>query len=88
MEVLAALAVIFSQYSVELAVEEWASDEEVAAMPAGGEERKKVWDKAADRARWLFREGMVSVITLQMRKGHVPVRFVRRGEERFNFAGP
>ncbi|KAL9618179.1 MAG: hypothetical protein Q9160_007075 [Pyrenula sp. 1 TL-2023] len=80
-EVLAALAVIFSQYSVELAVDEYASDEEVEKMDRS--ERKKVWEKAAGRASWLLREGMASVITLQMKKGHVPVRFVRKGEERF-----
>lgn len=83
-EVLAALAVIFSQYSVELAVDEWASDEEVEKMDR--QERKAVWEKAAGRATWLLREGMASVITLQMRKGHVPVRFVRKGKERFDFS--
>lgn len=83
-EVLAALAVIFSQYSVELAVDDWASDAEVETMSEP--ERKEVWGKAAERARWLLREGMVSRITLQMAKGHVPLRFVRKGEERFNFA--
>lgn len=82
-EILAVLAVIFSQYSVELAVDEWASDEEVAKMSKA--ERKVVWNKAAKRAQWLMQEGMGAIITLQMRAGHVPVRLVRKGEERFIF---
>ncbi|KAL9112526.1 MAG: hypothetical protein Q9227_003097 [Pyrenula ochraceoflavens] len=80
-EVLAALAVIFREYTAELAVDEWASDEEVDRMDLA--QKKEVWDKAAKRAKWLMKHGMGSVITLQMRKGHVPVRFVRRGNERF-----
>ena len=80
-EVLAVLAVIFSQYSVELAVDEFATDEEVAQMSA--EEKALVWFKAADKARWLMRCGMGTILTLQMRKGVVPLRFVKRGEERF-----
>ena len=80
-EVLAVLAVIFSQYSVELAVDEWASDEEVEKM--GEDERAEVWQKAKRRARALLRHGMGSMITLQMRKGVVPLRFVKKGEERF-----
>ncbi|KAL9093516.1 MAG: hypothetical protein Q9165_003911 [Trypethelium subeluteriae] len=84
-EVCAVLAVIFREWSVELAVDEWASDEEVAAMPVGGEERRRVWGKADARARWLLQDGMVMMITLQMRKGKVPVRFVRKGRERFAF---
>ena len=82
-EVLAVLAVIFSQYSVELAVDEWASDEAVDGMGEG--ERKEVWGKAKQRARGLMREGMGTIITLQMRQGVVPLRFAKRGEERFAF---
>ena len=80
-EVLAALAVIFREYSAELAVDEWATDEEVEKMNAT--EKKEVWGKAADRAKWLMKYGMATVITLQMKRGHVPVRFVKRGNERF-----
>jgi len=36
-----------------------------------------------DRAKWLMSEGMGTIITLQMRAGHVPLRFVKRGNERF-----
>ncbi len=84
-EVLAVLAVLFREYSVELAVDDFASDEEVEKMPRGGEERHKVYAKAAERARVLMTKGMGTMITLQMRNGQVPVRLVRRGEERFTF---
>lgn len=82
-EVLAVLAVIFREYSVELAVDEWAGDDEVAGMDEVG--RRKVWEKAAERARWLMKYGMMSMITIQMREGTVPVRFVKRGGEKFFF---
>lgn len=80
-EILAVIAVIFSQYSVELAVDEYATDAEVENMTPA--ERKVVWNKAVDRAKWLMSEGMGTIITLQMRAGHVPLRFVKRGNERF-----
>jgi len=91
-EILAVLAVIFKDWSVELAVDEPAngktgasgpSDEEVARMTV--KEKKQVWEKAARRARWLMKEGMGTIITIQIREGHVPLRFVRRGRERFFF---
>ncbi|KAF2795468.1 cytochrome P450 monooxygenase-like protein [Melanomma pulvis-pyrius CBS 109.77] len=84
-EVLAVFAVIFSQYSVELAVDEFASDAEVEKMPAGGEQRKEIWKKAADRADHLLTKTMGSIITLQLRGDTIPIRFVRRGRERFLF---
>lgn len=82
-ELLAVFAVIFRDYSVELAVDEYATDAEIAAMPKGGEERRRVWQKAADRADYLMTKTMTSIITSQMRGTDVPLRFVRRGEERF-----
>ncbi|KAI9787499.1 MAG: hypothetical protein M1839_000028 [Geoglossum umbratile] len=84
-EILAVLAVLFREYSIELAVDEWTSDEEVDKMPVGGLERREVWEKAAKRARWLMHEGAGSLITLKLREGHVLVRWTRRGEERFAF---
>ncbi|KAI9718144.1 MAG: hypothetical protein M1828_006842 [Chrysothrix sp. TS-e1954] len=86
-EVLAVLAVILRHYSVELAVDAFATDEEVDRFPKGGSERQRVWQKAADRAHDLLRNGMESLITIQLRKGSVPVRFVPKGEERF-FVAP
>jgi cytochrome P450 len=95
-EILAALATILSQYSVELAVDEWASDDEVEcllrdegtmgekmAKAAKREERRRIWEKARDKADFIWQNKMVSVITLQLRGASVPLRVVRRGEERF-----
>ena len=82
-EVLACLAVIFQRYSVELAVDKYATDEEVERM--SHDERKEVWEKAADDCRDLMLNGCGVIITLQMRKGAVSVRFVPRGQEKFDF---
>ncbi|KAF7864008.1 hypothetical protein EAF04_006973 [Stromatinia cepivora] len=79
-EMMASLAVIFSVWSVELDVREWASDEEIEGM--GGEDRKAVHEKAIERARKLMRESE-SIITLQMLGEPVSLRFVRRVRERF-----
>ncbi|KAI9658299.1 MAG: hypothetical protein M1821_002432 [Bathelium mastoideum] len=84
-EVVAVLAVLLREHSVELAVDAWASEAEVEAMPQGGAERRRVWGAAQQRARWLLQNGMLTMITIQMRKGKVPLRFVRRGKERFVF---
>ncbi|SLM41142.1 cytochrome p450 [Lasallia pustulata] len=84
-EVLAVLAVIFAHYSVELAVDEFAHDEEVEGMTA--EERRAVWDKAERKSKVLLRDHMRSIITLQLRGCSVPLRFVKRGKERFDYAG-
>ncbi|KZM25328.1 uncharacterized protein EKO05_0000526 [Ascochyta rabiei] len=80
-EILAVLAVIFSQYTVELAVDEFASDEEVETMNSLG--REAVYAKAAARADHLLKTEVATIITLQLRGTSVPIRLVRRGEERF-----
>jgi cytochrome P450 len=81
-EILAALAVILTEYSVELAVDEWASDEEVERM--GKEQKRDIWKKAEEKAHWTWQNKMGCIITLQLRGGaHIPMRFVRKGEERF-----
>lgn len=82
-EILAVFAVVFSQYSVELAVDEWASDAEIERMSE--KEKRAIWQKAADRADVLLSTAMASIITLQLRGNNVPIRLVRRGEERFAF---
>jgi len=84
-EVLAVLAMVFKDYSVELAVDEFATDEEVQRMPVGGGERRAVWEKARKRATGLLKDGMGTIITIQMRDGTVPLRLVRKGRERFAF---
>lgn len=80
-ELLASLSVVFQKHSVELAVDEWASDEEVAAM--GPAERAEVYGKAQEKAR----EAIASASTRLTLKLHgtkfIPVRLVKRGEERF-----
>ena len=80
-EILAALALIMAQCSVELAVDEWATDEELACMKT--EQKVSVWRKAEQSARWKLQNKMVCIITLQLRGTHVAVRTVKRGEERF-----
>ncbi len=82
-EILAALALIFSQYSVELAVDAYATDDEVEKMSE--KEKKEVWRKAKEEVDRQMREDMASVITLQLRKGSIGLRFVKRGRERFNW---
>jgi cytochrome P450 len=80
-EILATLAVLFREYSVELAVDEWASDEEVSKMSA--EEASEVYAKARKKSRDTLATASTQ-ITLKLRdEMHVPVRLVRRGEERF-----
>ncbi|KAF2028748.1 cytochrome P450 monooxygenase-like protein [Setomelanomma holmii] len=85
-EILAVLAAIFAQYSVELAVEDFASDKEVDRMPKGGKERREVYEKACDRADYMLREKVASIITLQLRGAAIPIRLVKKGEERFIYA--
>ena len=82
-EILAVLAVVFRTWSVELDVGAFMTDEEVAA--ATEEQKREAWNKADARARELLRTGMMTIITIQMRKDKVPMRFVRRGKERFKF---
>ncbi|OIW23655.1 cytochrome P450 [Coniochaeta ligniaria NRRL 30616] len=80
-EMLAALAVVFQKYSIELAVDEWASDDEVEKMSA--EERRRLYKKAQDMCRATLRKAS-SRLTLKLHGGmHVPIRLVKRGEERF-----
>ncbi|KAL2073765.1 hypothetical protein VTL71DRAFT_11091 [Oculimacula yallundae] len=81
-KVIGVLSTIFQNYSIELAVDEWATDDEVAKMTS--EERKAVYKKAQDKARRSIRKAS-TVITLKLHDapGFIPVRVVRKGEERF-----
>jgi cytochrome P450 len=80
-EILATLAVIYQNHSVELCVDEFASESEVEAM--GEDERVVVWRKAKVEAERKIREEMGTIITLQMRGKGVKVRFCEKGGERF-----
>ena len=82
-EILAVLALIFSQYSVELSVDAYASDEKVEKMSE--KEKREVWDKAKAEVERQLRDDMGSVITLQLRKGDIGLRIVKRGNERFDW---
>ena len=82
-EVLAVLALIFSQYSVELAVDEYASDEEIEMMDE--QAKFEIWVKARDEVNRKLKEEMGMLLSLQLRKSPVGLRFVQRGKERFNF---
>lgn len=78
-EITAIISVIFSGYSLELDVSEWATDSQVGKM--GREEKRKVYEKAMDKALGLISDSQ-SEIFLKM-SGNYPVRFRRRGEEMF-----
>jgi hypothetical protein len=78
-KIMAVLAVIFQQYSIELAVDEWASDEEVWRMSE--QEKRKLYKNAQNKARQTMR-GATSLITLRLRSHSIPIRVVRKGEER------
>ncbi|QSZ36489.1 hypothetical protein DSL72_006369 [Monilinia vaccinii-corymbosi] len=79
-KIMGVLAVIFQKYSIELAVDEWATDEEVSRMSV--EEKKELYSKAQKKARETIR-GATSLITLKLHPGFIPVRLVKKGEERF-----
>ncbi|OLN85601.1 Steroid 17-alpha-hydroxylase/17,20 lyase [Colletotrichum chlorophyti] len=80
-EIIAALSVIFQRYSIELAVDEWASDAKVEAM--GTDERRKLYKKAQDKCRETVKKA-TTALTLKLPQGMtVHIRLVPRGEERF-----
>jgi cytochrome P450 len=78
-EIIAVLAVIFKTYSLELDVREWASDAQIEKM--NKDQRREIYQKGMTKARKLIAASQ-SEIFLQMR-GNYPVRFVKRGEEKF-----
>ena len=82
-EILAVLAVVFKNWSVELDVGEWLSDKELET--ATEQQKRDAWNKADAKARYLLKYGMMAIITMQMRKDKVPMRFVKRGTEKFKF---
>jgi len=79
-KVMASLAVIFQLYSIELAVDEWATDDQVAKM--SNEEKRILYKKAQVAAHAKLRSA-TSLITLKLHPGFIPVRVVKKGKERF-----
>lgn len=79
-ELIAALAVVFQKYSVELAVDDEVKDEELDKMSRG--EQWDVYRRAADKGRATLAEA-TSLLTLKLHGKYVPVRVVERGQERF-----
>lgn len=80
-EMVAMVAVLFQQYSVELAVDEWAPDEEIDKMSA--EEKRVLYEKARSKARETIRKA-TSLLTLKLHGSlKVSIRLVRRGNEKF-----
>ena len=71
-EVLAVLATIFSQYSVELALDDY----EVAGL--NEEERDKVWEKARLDVYRVLNENMQSIFTLKLVGVDVKLKFSKR----------
>lgn len=84
-EITAVLAAVFQEYSVELDVREWASDEEVGRMTR--EQRRDVYAKAVRKAEATIRKSDI-IITLRLLSGtSIPLRYVKRGTERFGDVG-
>lgn len=84
-EVIAVLAVIFQRYSLELAVDDFVDGDDVdeVVKQMSRKEREEVYGMAQERCRERIR-GARSVLTLKMQgEEDVPVRLVRRGDERF-----
>jgi cytochrome P450 len=81
-EVVAVFAVTFQKHSIELAVDEWATDDQVAKM--SNEEKIVLYGKARQKAEKILR-GASTRLTLKLHEGDtfIPVRVVRKGEERF-----
>ncbi|KAK2625090.1 hypothetical protein QTJ16_005459 [Diplocarpon rosae] len=81
-KVVGILSVVFQKYSIELAVDEWATDDEVAEMTDS--EKKELYKRAQEKARQTIRKA-TSVITLKLHENptYIPVRVVKKGVERF-----
>lgn len=81
-EIVAALAVIFSQFSVELDLSAVASDSELDKMSK--KEKYQMWKAAEGEAQKEWRTKVTCILTVQLTKdAKIPLRLVKRGEERF-----
>jgi cytochrome P450 len=82
-EILATLAVIFSKYSVELCVDQFATEDEILKMD--NKQRRQVWKRARAEVEHRLEHEMETIITIQLRGDPVRLRIVDRGNEWFNF---
>ncbi|KAF3906391.1 hypothetical protein ABW20_dc0104784 [Dactylellina cionopaga] len=80
-EIMILLAMIFKNYSVELAVDELADDKTVNRMSY--QEKMSLYNNQRDVARSTIRNFSLVRITVQIRNADVPIRLVPRGNERF-----
>ena len=87
-EALAVIAYVLKHYTIELDLSvidpklgEDASVYQERVKGSASASRSELWRKARERAIYHFENSMVSQITLQMQKGSVPIRLVRRGSE-------
>ena len=83
-EMLAVVAVIFKDYSLELDVGEYANEAAVGKMSFG--ERKALYEKARSDLKRVLREGIRHHLTMQLKEGRLALRLVMRGAERFSQA--
>lgn len=72
-EMLVVMAVIFRDWSVELVVDR---EEDLR-----DDERKTAWEKTRGVAREHLKNGMEHYMTMQLKKGLIPLRIVKRGSE-------
>ena len=80
-EMFAVVAVLFKDYSLELDVGDLADDQAVEEMDI--EQRKALYEAAKADTRKVCRDGIRHHLTMQLKKGKLAVRLVRRGKERF-----
>ena len=81
-ELYAIFSYMISKYTIELDLQEWATDDEVMMMNT--EQKAVIYQKAIDRARWILDNTLKTGVTLQLTTGHtIPLRLAERGMERF-----
>ena len=73
-EMLVVMAVIFRDWSVELVID---GEEDLSHS-----EKQMAWETTRDMARAHLKTGMEHYMTMQLKKGLVPLRVVKRGSER------
>ncbi|PNS15035.1 Tryprostatin B 6-hydroxylase [Sphaceloma murrayae] len=75
-EIVAVLAAIFKEWSVELVVD---------GLKEADEERKReIFEEASKKAAKTFLDGCTIAMTMRFSKGEIPIRLVRRGQESFS----